>query len=69
MPACQSLTLARYRATTQAVALLDLPYARSQEVEARLWSAHSRVNAAFRKQLSKVGEEPRFQRQHLPILY
>jgi hypothetical protein len=48
------LTLDRFRLATQDVALWDLLHARSNDIEARLWSIHSRINAAFRRQLSKV---------------
>lgn len=45
---------ARFRSASEDVALRDLLSARSHDVENRLWVAHSRANATFRKQLSKV---------------
>lgn len=47
----------RYRLAADHVVACDFLRARSTDVETRLWSAHSRLNARLRKQLSKLRKD------------
>lgn len=49
--------LKKYRAASEDILLRDPTTARSSNVETRLWAAHSRINATYRKKLSKLRKD------------
>lgn len=46
--------MTRFRQVCHDLVLCDILYAKTKAVETQLWTAHSRINALFRKQLAVV---------------
>lgn len=58
LPLASAITqLHEYRLAADDILQRDFLYARTSDVETRLWAAHSRLNARMRKQLSKLRKD------------